>query len=115
MNNRILYILILVINCFASAISQVLLKKAAQKNYDLFIKQYLNTYVVFGYLIFFIVVIVNIFLLKVLPLVILNPIGEALPIILSFISGKIFFAEKFTLKKILGMIFILFGIVFIII
>lgn len=115
MNDRILYILILIINCFASAISQILLKKAAQKNYDSFINQYLNIYVVFGYSIFFIVVVVNIYLLKVLPLIILNPIGEALPIILSFISGKVFFAEKFTLKKILGMIFVLLGIVFIII
>lgn len=115
MNDRILYILILIINCFASAISQILLKKAAQKNYDSFINQYLNIYVVFGHSIFFIVVVVNIYLLKVLPLIILNPIGEALPIILSFISGKVFFAEKFTLKKILGMIFVLLGIVFIII
>ena len=54
MNDRILYILILIINCFASAISQILLKKAAQKNYDSFINQYLNIYVVFGYSLFFI-------------------------------------------------------------
>lgn len=106
-----IFILILVANCFLSAFSQVLLKKAALKNENYFVRQYLNPYVLLGYALFFVVLCVNVFLLKHLPLLVLNPVAEALPIALSFVAGGLFFGENLSKRKICGGILIVAGIV----
>lgn len=110
MNKRIIYFLILIFTCIISSISQVILKKAAQKNYSNFIRQYLNIYVISAYILFFLVIIMNTYILKVLPLSVMNPIAETLPYILSIILGHIFFNEKINKKTICGIIFIIMGI-----
>lgn len=111
MNNWVFYVLIL--NCFLSAFSQVLLKKASLKNYSVSFKEYFNFYVISGYGLFFIVLCVNILLLKRLPLTIVNPIGETIPILLSFVSGHFIFNEKITRRKTIGIVFILMGVLLI--
>lgn len=115
MRNKIVYILLLILMCFASAFSQVLLKKASQKEYKSFIEQYMNLFVVIGYSLYIIVLIVNAYILKFIPLSVQSSISESLPLILSLISGRIFFNERITKQKIIGGIFILLGIITIIV
>lgn len=109
MDERVLYILVLIINCFISAFSQVLLKKASLKDYGSFLKQYLNAYVILGYGLFFVVLFLNVYLLRKLPLAVVSPVGESLPIVLSFVSGRLIFNEKFSARKINGTVVILLG------
>ena len=47
-----LYSLFLLCGVFISAISQVMLKKAALKKYDNVVKEYLNPLVIFAYMLF---------------------------------------------------------------
>lgn len=108
--SRNICLLILIINCIISAYSQILLKKAARREYSSFVFQYLNMYVISSYLFFFLVIIINVFLLRYLPISIVNPIAEVLPIIFSFISGIIFFEEKLSKVKILGITVIIAGL-----
>ena len=110
MSAKIFYIIILVVNCFLSAFSQVLLKKASLKNYGSFLRQYLNPLVISGYGLFFVVLCVNIFLLRYLPLSIENSVCESLPMILSFVFGRIVFNETLYANSIIGGILVLIGI-----
>ena len=87
------YILILLAACMVSAIAQVFLKKASQKEYGSLIRQYLNIWVVSGYAMFFAVMVLNIWLLKFIPMTVVSPVSESLPLLLSFLTGKIFFGE----------------------
>lgn len=114
MSNDFIYILILVLMCFVSAFSQVLLKKASLYKYESFLQQYLNPYVICGYSLFFVVIIVNIFLLRHIPITVTSAISESLPLVLSFVTGRIFFAESLTKTKIIGGLFIISGILVIV-
>lgn len=105
----------LILSCFISAFSQFLLKKASQEKYSTFFAQYINFKVIVSYTLFFFVVFLNSYLLRYLPLVILNPVAEVLPFILSIFSGYFFFGEEITIKKIIGAIFIILGIFFLVI
>lgn len=111
MKNNLIFIIILVLNCFLSAVSQVMLKKAATKEYKSFISQYLNFYVISAYFLFFLVVAVNIYIMKYVPLVIMTPVSESLPFIFSIFFGFVFFKEKLTPRKISGALIILAGII----
>lgn len=114
MNSYFIYILLLIANCVISAISQILLKKAALKEYKGFIWQYLNVRVIVAYTLFFGVVVLNTYILKFLPLTVVNPLSESLPYVLSIISGYFFFEEKITWRKIVGALVIVCGIVIIV-
>ena len=46
--NTILYACVLLLGVFISAISQVMLKKASQKKYDNWLREYLNPLVIFA-------------------------------------------------------------------
>lgn len=115
MGNKWIFILFLIANCFLSAFSQVLLKKAALKTESSLVRQYLNLYVMCGYAFFFVVLCVNVFLLKHLPLSVLNPVAEALPIALSFVVGWLFFGENLSKRKICGGVLIVAGIVVVVV
>lgn len=115
MKNNYIFIILLVLNCIISAFSQVLLKKSSLKNYSSFIRQYLNLYVITGYGLFFLVLIVNIYLLRFIPVTISGAISESLPLVFSFVTGFIFFKEKITKWKLIGGFCIIIGIILILI
>ena len=64
----LLYTLILTGSVFISSVSQILLKKAAGKKYPNKLREYLNPFVITGYLLFFGCTILSMFSLKVVPL-----------------------------------------------
>ena len=111
MKNRFIYTLLLIIMCIISAFSQVILKKASLNTYPRFLGQYLNPLVICGYSLFFLVVSVNIYILRFLPMTIMMTVSESLSPLLSFVTGHIFFREQITKGKLIGGFFIIIGII----
>jgi drug/metabolite transporter (DMT)-like permease len=92
-----------------AATSQMLLKKSAGKEYPNFIREYLNVLVISGYGLLLLSMILTIFCydgLGYMGVVVMEPINYI--IVMAF--SRIFFKEKFTTKKIIGVLFIICGI-----
>ncbi|MBR4832389.1 MAG: multidrug ABC transporter [Butyrivibrio sp.] len=92
-----------------AATSQVLLKKSAQKNYPSVIREYLNVLVISGYGLLVLAMVITIFCyegLSYMGVVVMEPVGYIIVMIMS----RIFFNEKMTPRKLLGVAFILAGI-----
>ena len=106
----LLYSLILLSGVFISAISQVMLKKAAQKNYDSVIKEYLNPLVIFAYVLFVGTTFLSILAYKGIPLS-MGPILEATSYIYVTFFGVKIFKEKLNKKKLIALALIIAGIV----
>lgn len=104
------YCCISLFGVFISAVSQVLLKKAAMKKYDSVIKEYLNPRVIIAYVIFVGATFVSIVAYKVVPLS-MGPVLEATSYIYVTILGITIFKEKFNIKKLIALLFIIAGIV----
>ena len=114
MSDKIIYVLLLVFNCIVSAVSQVLLKSSARKEHASFWKQYLNVRVIVAYMMYIFVVVLNIYLLRYIPLIVAMPFNGTLPFILSIFFGRIFFQERITIRKIVGSLLIIGGIIVIV-
>lgn len=95
---------------FLAAASQILLKISAEKKHESFIREYLNPQVISGYALLMISMVIAIFCyrdLGYMGVVVMEPIAY---IMVMFLTRRIF-KEKFTKKKLLGMLLILGGIV----
>lgn len=106
----ILYACILLAGVFVSAISQVMLKKAAQKTYDSKIKEYLNPLVIFAYILFVGTTFISIIAYKGIPLS-MGPILESTSYLYVTIFGVTIFKEKLNKNRMIALIFILCGII----
>lgn len=93
-----------------SSISQILLKKSADKTYDSRLKEYLNPLVIIAYGMFFCSMMITMYCYKYVD-VSAGPIFESAGYIFVGVLGYIFLKEKFTAKKIIGMLLIMLGIV----
>ncbi len=93
-----------------SAASQVFLKKAAQKKYDSFIKEYLNVWVIIGYALMLVSTLCVIYAYKGVDYK-NGPIIESLGYILIMILGRVFYNEKITKNKLIGNALILLGVI----
>jgi drug/metabolite transporter (DMT)-like permease len=110
MNNTVLmYALILLLGVFISAISQVMLKKAALKKYDSVIKEYMNPLVIIAYVMFVGTTFLSILAYKGIPLS-MGPVLEATSYIYVTIFGVTIFKEKMNKKKIASLALIMVGI-----
>lgn len=114
MNDKIIY-LVLFLNSILSAFSQVLLKKSAIKKYNCLLFQYLNLYVVSGYFIFFVVLVINILTMKCLSVSVVSVFSEVVPLVISLFFGFLFFNEKIGKNKIFATIMIVAGVLLIIV
>ena len=106
----IMYSCVLLFGVLISAISQVILKKAALKKYDSVIKEYLNFPVIFAYSVFIISTFLSIIAYKGIPLS-MGPVLEATSYIYVTFFGVKIFGEKINKKKIVSLIMIICGIV----
>lgn len=106
----LLYSCILLAGVFISAVSQVMLKKAALKTYPSRLKEYLNPLVITAYILFFGTTFLSIFAYRVIPLS-MGPVLEATSYIYVTIFGLTIFGEKLNLKKIFALVLIIGGIV----
>ncbi len=104
------YALIMLTGTFIASCSQIVLKKAAEKEYASKIAEYLNPMVMGAYIIFFGASLCSVIGYKKVPLS-LGPILEATGYIWVAILGKIFLGERISKKKGLGLLVIILGIV----
>lgn len=94
---------------FISSVSQILLKKSADKTYDSKIKEYLNPLVIIAYGMFFCSMLITMYCYKFVD-VSAGPILESAGYIFVAVLGCIFLKEKFTVKKVIGIIVLMCGI-----
>lgn len=106
----LLYSCVLLAGVFISAISQVMLKKAAMNPYESKIKEYLNPLVIFAYVLFVGTTLLSILAYKGIPLS-MGPILEATSYIYVTIFGVVIFKEKLNRKKLAALVLIISGIV----
>lgn len=107
--NELTFSLIFIASVLVSSVSQVMLKKSANKEYSSKIKEYLNPLVIAAYGLFFLSTVVTVIAYKGVALS-SGPILESSGYIFVAVLGVIFLKEHFTLKKIIGMALILVGI-----
>ena len=93
-----------------SSISQILLKKSADRTYDSRLKEYLNPLIIVAYIMFFCSMMITMYCYRYVD-VSAGPIFESAGYVFVGILGFIFLKEKFTAKKTIGMVLILLGIV----
>ena len=93
-----------------SSFSQMLLKKAAQIKYENVIKEYLNPWVISGYFLLAASTICVIFAFKGVDFK-NGPVIESLGFPLVMLLGRLFYREKLTKNKLIGMGLIMLGVV----
>ena len=107
--SEILYAAVLLVGVFISAVSQVMLKKAALKKYDSKIKEYLNPLVIVAYVLFFGTTLLSILAYKGIPLS-MGPILESTSYIYVTAFGVLIFKEKMNPQKKIALGLIIAGI-----
>lgn len=95
---------------FISSVSQIILKKSANKTYSSPIREIFNIRVIIAYGIFFLALIINIFALKGLEYKYAGVI-ESLGYIFILLLSRAFLNEKITKNKIIGTTMILVGVI----
>lgn len=105
-----IYILVFLLSVLVSSLSQILLKKSADKQYKDIISEYLNLKVISAYLLFFLSTIITVVAYKHVSLS-MGAILEASGYIFVTILGRIFLKEKITRRKITGLSVILLGLI----
>ena len=105
-----LYSLFILFGTLISAISQVMLKKAAMKEYPSKLKEYLNPLVIIAYMIFVVATLCSVVAYKGVPLS-LGPVLEATSYIYVTLFGIKFFGEKIDKKKLFALVVIILGII----
>lgn len=100
---------LLLFGTFISSISQVMLKKAADKHYDTFIKSYLNPLVLGAYSIFIVSTFLSIFAYRGISLS-MGPILEASGYFYITFFGVRIFKEKLNSGKVIALTLIVVGI-----
>lgn len=108
-STTLFYAVVLLVGVFVSAVSQVMLKKAAMKKYDSPIQEYLNPMVVFAYILFVGTTFLSIIAYKGIPLS-MGPILEATSYIYVTIFGVKIFHEEINRRKCIALILIILGI-----
>lgn len=108
MNN--LYLLIALSSVIVASFSQVLLKMGAGKSYHSKIREYLNFYVISGYGMLFLSMILTIVAYSHLSYLSV-PVVEAVGYVLVPVLSYLIFKEKLSKRKLVGILCILLGIV----
>ena len=103
------YVVIFLLSVFISSISQILLKKSAEKQYKNVISEYLNLKVVFAYGMFLMSTLLTMYAYKGVPLS-FGALLEASGYIYIPVLSYFFLGEKITFLKVIGAFFIILGI-----
>ena len=93
-----------------ASISQIMLKKSADRKYDKWIVEYLNFRVIFAYGLFFLSSLLTVYAYKFVPLS-LGPVLEASGYVFVSVMGYFILKEKIGKRKFLGLVVIIAGIV----
>lgn len=104
------YFLTAVGSVLIADISQIILKKAATKQYGAWYKAYLNFPVIFAYFLFVVSTVCSVIALRKLPLS-LSPMWQSLGQIFIVLLSYFFLRERITKGKLMGIGIIIVGIV----
>lgn len=104
------YFAIMIFSGILSAFSQILLKKSAMKKKESVIKEYINPYVIIGYAITAVCMVLTMFGFRGVPFK-YGAVLESLIYIYIMILSKLILKEKLTKRKILGNIIIVIGVI----
>lgn len=104
-----MYYLLLLAGVLAASFSQVLLKKAAGKQHKSFLREYLNPWVIGGYMLLLGSTVLNISGLRGLSFM-NGPVMESFGYVLVLFLSRFFFGEKITIRKLAGVGCILAGV-----
>lgn len=111
MNDRFwVFFLVALCSVMIAGISQIILKKAADKTYDQWYRAYLNFPVIFAYFLFFLSTVCSLIALRHLPLS-LSPMWQSIGQIFVAVLSYFILKEKLTRKKIAGICIIIMGII----
>jgi len=102
--------LIMIISGVLSSFSQVLLKKSAQTKKDSIVKEYLNAYVIAGYGITGLCMVLTMIAFMGIDLK-YGAVLESLTYLYIMVLSRIFFGEKLTKKKVAGNLIIVAGVI----
>lgn len=108
-NELLIYSLIYISAVFISAVSQIMLKLSARREYGSKIHEYLNPLVIISYGLFFGCTLITMLAYRKVPLS-LGQILESSGYIFVTILGTTILKEKLSRKKMIGMAVILLGI-----
>ena len=108
--NSVFYAAVLLLGVFISAVSPVMLKKAALRQYPNKIREYLNPLVIIAYTIFVGTTFLSIYAYKGIPLS-MGPVLEATSYIYVTVFGVTIFKEKLNRRKLIGLALIVSGII----
>lgn len=103
------YVLIYLAGVFIAAVSQVMLKKASQREYESVMKEYLNPLVIFAYVLFILTTFMTIYAYQRVPLT-YGPILESTSYLFVTFFGVTIFKERFGWKKAIALALIVIGI-----
>ena len=109
-NSPFFYVVVMLIGVFLSSVSQVMLKKAAEREYPSRFREYLNPLVISAYAIYVLTTLMTVYAYKALPLS-TGSVLTASGYIYVTVFGTVIFKEKITVKKILALGMIICGIV----
>lgn len=109
MNSFIQHAFVMTLGVVIAGFSQILLKKAAQKQYNKWIHQYLNMRVILGYSIMVLSTLCTVYAYQVIPLS-MAPAWDAFGQVVVVTLSWIILGEKINKKKRIGVTIIIIGI-----
>ena len=109
MSREMKYALVLLFGVFISAVSQVILKKAAGREYASRLREYLNAPVITAYAVFFVSTLLCVYAYRGIPAS-LGAVLESTGYLYVTAFGALLFGERVTGRKALALLLILGGI-----
>lgn len=110
MNKFVLFAILYIFSVFVSSVSQILLKKSANKQYKNWIEEYTNPKVIIAYTMFFGATLITVCALKYIP-VSMGAVFESTGYVFVAILGRLFLNEHIVKRKILGLFIIMCGVI----
>ena len=109
MEGKFIYVIIFLISVFISSVSQIILKKSANKTYDSKIKEYMNAPVIIAYALFFGASLLTVLAYRGVPLS-MGAILEATGYVWVSLLGMLILKEKLERRKVIGLAVIILGV-----
>ena len=100
----------MLLSAFMAAVSQLLLKKSANREHKNKLFEYLNFYVITGYLLLVLTLFMNMWAFQGVPYK-LGPVLNAASYVFVMLLSRIFLKERVTRQKAAGMFLIVLGII----
>ena len=107
---RCIYIVLFLLSVLIAAVSQILLKISANRQYTSRTKEYLNVGVIAAYAIFFLSSLLTVLAYRGVPLS-MGPALEATGDLWVTILGRVILKERVNIRKIFGLAVIVFGVI----